>query len=92
MSETLPPETVVEILNRYLSVTTECVFNNEGMLDKFIGDAVMAVFNAPFELSDPIYKAVKTAQDIRDGVAAISDELFEKYGKRMRYGKHRLPP
>ncbi len=72
MSESLPPEEVVSILNRYLSVTTNAVFTNEGTLDKFIGDATMAVFNAPFELDDYIFKAVKTAMDIQAGVAELA--------------------
>ncbi len=72
MSESLPPEDVVSILNRYLSVTTDAVFANEGTLDKFIGDATMAVFNAPFDLEDYVFKAVKTAWDIQSGVAALA--------------------
>lgn len=47
MSESLEPEQVVDILNNYLNLTTNAIFNNGGTLDKFIGDATMAVFNAP---------------------------------------------
>ncbi len=75
MSESLPPEEVVSILNQYLSVTTKAVFSNEGTLDKFIGDATMAVFNAPFDLDDYIFKAVKTAWDIQAGVTALAKTM-----------------
>lgn len=75
MSESLPPEEVVRILNQYLSVATKAVFTNEGTLDKFIGDATMAVFNAPFDLDDYVFKAVKTAWDIQAGVAALASTI-----------------
>ena len=52
MSEVLEPEQVVEILNSYLALTTEAIFKNKGTLDKFVGDATMAVFNSPFDLDD----------------------------------------
>ena len=55
LSENLEPEEVVEILNEYLNLTTHAIFKNGGTLDKFIGDATMAVFNAPFDLDDYIY-------------------------------------
>ncbi len=75
MSESLPPEDVVSILNKYLSVTTNAVFSNDGTLDKFIGDATMAVFNAPFNLDDYIFKAVKTAWDIQSGVSELAKTM-----------------
>ncbi len=75
MSEALPPEEVVRILNQYLSVTTAAVFKNEGTLDKFIGDATMAVFNAPFDLEDYVFKAVKTAWDIQSGVLELAKTM-----------------
>ncbi len=75
MSESLTPEEVVSMLNKYLSITTRAVFSNEGTLDKFIGDATMAVFNAPFDLEDYIFKAVKTAWDIQQGVIALGKTM-----------------
>ncbi|MBQ7783237.1 MAG: adenylate/guanylate cyclase domain-containing protein, partial [Oscillospiraceae bacterium] len=86
MSESLEPEQVVDILNRYLNLTTNSIFNNGGTLDKFIGDATMAVFNAPFDLDDYIFRAVKTAWDIVSGGNAIEEEFLEKYGKSVSFG------
>lgn len=86
MSESLEPEQVVDILNSYLNLTTNSIFANGGTLDKFIGDATMAVFNAPFDLDDYIFRAVKTAWDIVSGGNAIEHEFLEKYGKSVSFG------
>jgi class 3 adenylate cyclase len=86
MSENLAPEQVVDILNSYLELTTNSIFQNGGTLDKFIGDATMAVFNAPFALDDYIFKAVKTALDIVAGGDAIESKFLEKYGKSVGFG------
>lgn len=86
MSESLQPEQVVEILNEYLTLTTTSIFKNGGTLDKFIGDATMAVFNAPFDLDDYIYRAVCTALDIAAGSDALEKKLMERFGKSVSFG------
>lgn len=86
MSENLSPEQVVDILNSYLELTTNSIFNNGGTLDKFIGDATMAVFNAPFDLDNYVFKAVKTALDIVAGGDAIESKFLEKYGRSVGFG------
>lgn len=86
MSESLEPEQVVDILNEYLQLTTQSVFNNGGTLDKFIGDATMAIFNAPFDLDDYIYKAVCTARDIAAGSAELERKLMERFGRSISFG------
>ena len=86
MSENLQPEQVVDILNSYLELTTNSIFNNGGTLDKFIGDATMAVFNAPFDLDDYVFRAVKTALDIVAGGDAIESKFLEKYGRSVGFG------
>ena len=86
MSESLQPEQVVEILNEYLTLTTTSIFQNGGTLDKFIGDATMAVFNAPFDLDDYIYRAVCTALDIAAGSDALEKKLMERFGKSVSFG------
>ena len=86
MSEALEPEKVVEILNEYLSLTTKSIFDNSGTLDKFVGDATMAVFNSPFDLPDYEYKAVCAALDIVRGGEELEKVLFEKYGRSVGFG------
>ena len=86
MSESLRPEEVVEILNEYLGLTTHAIFDNGGTLDKFVGDATMAVFNAPFDLDDYIFRAVSTAWDMQSGANAIAGKFRERYGKSVSFG------
>ncbi len=86
MSESMRPEEVVEILNEYLSLTTKSIFDNGGTLDKFVGDATMAVFNAPFELDDYIFRAVCTAWDMRAGADALADKFEKRFGKSVAFG------
>ncbi len=86
MSESLAPEEVVEILNEYLSLTTRSIFDNGGTLDKFVGDATMAVFNAPFDLDDYIFRAVCTAWDMKMGADAIAEKFEKRFGKSVAFG------
>lgn len=86
MSEGLMPEEVVEILNEYLNLTTNAIFKNKGTLDKFIGDATMAIFNAPFDLDDYVFRAVCTAMDIAKGSDALEAKLQERFGRSVSFG------
>lgn len=86
MSESLKPDEVVEILNEYFDIITKAVFNNKGTLDKFIGDAAMAVFNSPFDLDDYVFRAVNTAKEIAEGSLALSQRLKERFGRTVSYG------
>ncbi len=86
MSESLKPDEVVEILNEYFDIITKAVFNNRGTLDKFIGDAAMAVFNSPFDQEDYVFKSVKTAKEIAEGSVALSNRLKERFGRTVSYG------
>ncbi len=86
LSENLEPKQIVEVLNSYFKLVTGCVFKYGGTLDKFIGDAAMAFFNAPFDSEDYIYKAVCTAMDIVKGGETLEKELQERFGKSIGFG------
>ena len=73
-------------MNEYLALTTASVLGNEGTLDKFIGDATMAVFNAPFDLEDYLYEAVATAWDIKSGSEKLEKKLMEQFGRTVSFG------
>ena len=66
MSESLKAEEVVELLNMYFSEMTGIIFKYRGTLDKYIGDAVMALFGAPKELSNSEELAVRTAIEMQE--------------------------
>ena len=75
LSEKLEPEEVTEIMNKALTAQVECVQRNGGMVDKFIGDACMAIFNAPLDLENHEEKAVKTAIEMQEAIKELNKEL-----------------
>jgi adenylate cyclase len=86
LSERCEPEEIVEILNSYLDLCEQSIFTNKGTLDKFIGDATMAIYNAPLELEDHAFNAVKTAWDMKQGAALLKEGLLERFGKTVDFG------
>lgn len=80
------PEKVVEILNEYLELTSSSVFNNGGSVDKFIGDATMALFNGFVPQEDYVYKAVKAAWDMVLGARAVNESIKERVGIDIGFG------
>lgn len=88
MSEQLKtqPELIVKILNEYLEHTANCIFKNGGSVDKFIGDATMALFNGFAPLDDYVYMAVKAAADIVQGAEVLNKSLQSKYGIDIGFG------
>ena len=86
MSEVLTPQEVVSILNRYLTLTTDCIMKNHGTLDKFVGDCTMAIWNAPIKQEDYVMNACRAALDMVEGSKALSQELLEKFGRTVSFG------
>lgn len=86
LSERLEPAAVVQMLNRYLNATTQAIFKQNGTVDKFIGDAAMAVFNSPFDLEDYEFRAVCAGLEIVEKSRALAKELQERFGIRVECG------
>jgi adenylate cyclase len=74
-SETRRPEELVEILNRHLALAAQAVLEQEGTLDKFMGDAVMALFNVPLPQPDHTLRAMRAALAMQEAIAAYHREL-----------------
>ena len=89
-SEKLQPEKLVSILNRYLAAMAEAVLEHGGTIDKFMGDAIMAWFNAPVPQPDHTLRAVKTALAIRSSVENLYKEMpadaHLAFGVGIHYG------
>ena len=68
LSEKLAPEEVTKIMNKALTIQSDAVQKHGGMVDKYIGDAMMAIFNAPINLDDHRSKAVETAIEIKENM------------------------
>jgi len=89
-SETQSPEQLVSVLNRYLAAGAEAVLDEEGTVDKFLGDAVMAWFNAPIPQADHTLRAVRAAIKLRDRVAqlhaVLPPEAHLAFGVGIHYG------
>ena len=74
-SEKLPPTQLVQLLNEYLTVCTDIIQEEGGTLDKYIGDAVVAMFGAPIALPDHAYRACVTALRVQHAL----DELRQRW-------------
>jgi PAS domain S-box-containing protein len=74
-AEKQSPAQLVAVLNRYLAAGAEVVLAQEGTVDKFLGDAVMAWFNAPLPQPDHTLRAVRAALGLREAVQRLHEEL-----------------
>jgi class 3 adenylate cyclase/CHASE2 domain-containing sensor protein len=87
MSERLEAEELARLLNAYLDGMTSIVLKHGGMVDKFIGDAVFAIFNAPIDLPDHAEKAVRCMLEMDDFTQAFRKEQAAPLGI-TRIGVH----
>jgi adenylate cyclase len=88
ISEAMPPEGLVTILNEYLTVMTSLIFSNNGTLDKYQGDAIMAFWGAPLPEKDHAFLACRTAVLMQESIDGLSG-LWRAEGKpvlRTRIG------
>jgi adenylate cyclase len=86
MSESMPAEDVVALLNRYFGRMAGMVHKHGGTVDKFIGDGMMAFFNAPNTLEEPEYCAVLAARDMLGELAELNAELAAEGKPALQIG------
>jgi adenylate cyclase len=85
-SEKLPPAELAEVLNAYLSTMTRIVQQQRGTIDKYIGDAIMAFWNAPVDLNDHASRAVQTALDMQAALPQLNQEFAARGWPEVRIG------
>ena len=86
LSETLEPEEVTYIMNKALTAQQQAVQKHGGMVDKYIGDALFAIFNAPLDLQKHENKAIECSLDIQKNMEVLNDELVKKGIKPVTIG------
>jgi len=69
------PEGLVELINRFLDVQTKIIINNNGTIDKYMGDCIMSFWNAPLDCEDHAELAVKSALEVLDATKELNEEL-----------------
>ena len=87
-SEGFDPHALVSILNRYLSVVADAILKEEGTIDKFLGDAVMAWFNAPIPQPDHMLRAIRAAIGLREAVEKLRNQFPSEYQLAFGVGIH----
>ncbi len=86
LSETMTPENLVGFLNRYFTEMIECVMAHDGVVDKFMGDAILVVYGAPVRDPDHPLKALLTALDMRQKLVKLNEELIAEGHVPIRIG------
>ena len=78
MSEKMTPEQVVAMLNEYFTEMVNVVLKYDGTVDKFIGDAIMAVFGAPIKHNDDAKRACLTALEMREALCEAQNKMADR--------------
>ncbi|HNZ16827.1 MAG: adenylate/guanylate cyclase domain-containing protein [Candidatus Hydrogenedentes bacterium] len=86
MAETMDPEALVRFLNTYFAAMIDIILENEGTLDKFMGDAVLALFGAPVQHDDDALRAVKVALAMRDTLRRLNAQWASAGKPQIRIG------
>ena len=86
LAEEMEPEALVNLLNEYLTDMTNIVFEFDGLLDKYIGDAVMAVFGAPLEQTDHPIRACRTALKMLERLRKMQEKWEAEGAPRLDIG------
>ena len=86
LSETLEPEVVVHLLNRYFTAMVEVVYAFDGMLDKYLGDGMMVVFGVPRPVEDHAWQAIQAAHHVREALVNLNMDLVKEGLEPLRFG------
>ena len=86
LTEKLEAEEVVSMLNEYFETMVEAIFQHKGTLDKYIGDAIMAVFGSPLPLEDHAWHAVQTALDMRRRLVEFNQHRAQQGKETIKIG------
>ncbi len=86
LAEDMEPHRVSLMLNDYFTEMTDIIFSQDGTLDKFIGDAIMAIFGAPIAMEDHAVRAVRTALEMQKRLQLLNEEKFTAVPFQIRIG------
>jgi adenylate cyclase len=86
MSENLDPESLVKLLHDFLNPMSNIIINQGGTIDKYMGDAIMALFGAPLEQTDHASKACRAALEMRTTLEALNQQWEEEGRPPLRIG------
>ena len=85
-SQETPVDLLVEMINEYFSETVKIIFSERGTIDKFMGDAIMAVFGAPVSFEQQELSALRSAIKIQNALNILRARWQEKYNKKFHIG------
>ena len=83
LGESLDPESLRRVMTRYFEAMRAVLERHGGLVEKFIGDAVMAIFGVPLAHEDDAYRAVRAAAEMRDAQRGLNDEFQDALGVRV---------
>lgn len=87
LAENLQASELVEALDQYYDLVSEIIFRYDGVVNKFIGDAIMALFGAPLDLQDAELLALKAAVDVQNSIQRLNDfEILKKRNRKIAVG------
>jgi class 3 adenylate cyclase len=86
ISEPMPPEQIVESLNKYFGLMVDIIQDRKGIVDKYIGDAIMAFFGAPVKHDDDVLQAVQSGFDMLETLKAFNSRQAKEKRPQFRIG------
>ena len=78
LSENIPPSVVIELLNQYFEIMVDCILDSNGVVDKFVGDEIMAVWGVPESKDDDVFNAVSAAVKMQQSLHAYNQKRLKE--------------